>query len=294
MDDTSENNNEMQPKIPLKKRVIEGFLTATARHMRNQKERLEQKKEKIIQAVPVLRKMDEKWHAFDSRMEAEHGQVYTKIRDSAKNITRTVLAAKMFGIPGVVGMCAYKTCEKSFSILEPALKAKENGETSSILDYLHNNPEEARFTGTSGAISICSATCDVVGAPAVKAAVRVGKATWLVAPEAKQLVKTTGKWLAGEEPFVEVKRDAAVMGITFGTYFVSGVPMTHGSGKPQPTEESEKIRQEKALKPDPLEPVLRDVLTKSMDMHRFLHQDIKKIDLKKMNPFDRKMKKEGR
>ena len=59
-----------------------------------------------------------------------------------------------------------------------------------------------------------------------------------------------------------------------------------------PTEESEKIKQEKAEKYDPIEPVLRNVLTKSCQMHRFLHQDIKNIDMKKM--IDRKMKKEGR
>ena len=232
-------------KVYLKKDTLETFLSSTARGVMNVKERLHQKRDKAVQSVPVLKKLSEKWHAFDSKMETKHGQVYTKVRDSAKNITRTVLAAKLFGLPGVVGMCAYKTCEKAMSLLEPAQKAKEKGETDSVLDYLKKNKEESRFTTVSGAISICTATCDVLGAPAVKGAFRVGKASWLIAPEAKQLAKTTGKWLRGEESFVEVKRDAAVMGITFGTYFISSVPMTHGSGKPKETPESEQEKEKR-------------------------------------------------
>ena len=125
--------------ISLKRETLEAFLSSTARGVMHVKERLKQKEEKFIQAVPVLKKLSDKWHAFDKDMETKHGQVYTKIRDSAKNITRTVLAAKMFGLPGVVGMCAYKTCEKAMSLLEPAQKAKENGETKSVLDYLEEN-----------------------------------------------------------------------------------------------------------------------------------------------------------
>ena len=245
------------PKLFLRKETLETFLSATTHGVMSLKARLSQKCEKFIQAVPVLNKISRKWKAFDKNMEAKHGQVYTKIRDSVKNITRTVLAAELFGLPGVVGICAYKTCEKALSLLEPAQKAKENGETKGVLDYLKENKEETRFTVTSGAISICTAACDVVGAPIVKGAFRVGKASWLIAPEVKRLAATTGKWLRGEESFVEVKRDAAVAGITFGTFFVSSVPMTRGSGKPKSAEE---------VKPpvsyDPAEEKIRSALTK--------------------------------
>ncbi len=243
----------------------EDFLSSTTRGVMNMKERMHQRREKVLQAVPVLNAIDKRWKKFDARMEAKHGQVYTKIRDSAKNITRTVLAAKLFGLPGVVGMCAYKTCEKSLSLLEPAQIAKEKGEIKSLFDYFKQNKEEARFTTTSGAISICSAACDVAGAPAVKGAVRVGKASWLILPELKQLIKTTGKWLRGEESFTEVKRDAAVLAITFGTYFVSSVPMTHGSGKPKGTKESEEEKRKRAQKDDKTGDKIKNVINKGQE-----------------------------
>ena len=249
----------------LKRETVEAFLSSTARRVMNVKERLKQKEEKFIQSVPVLKKVSDKWHAFDKDMETKHGQVYTKVRDSVKNITRTVLAAQLFGLPGVVGMCAYKTCEKAMSLLEPAQKAKENGETDSVLDYLKENKEESRFTTVSGAISICTAACDVAGAPLVKGAFRVGKASWLIAPELKQLAETTGKWMRGEESFVEVKRDAAVMGITFGTYFISGVPMTHGSGKPKETPSSKLMKAKRAEKEEPVGDKFRAFLNKSQE-----------------------------
>lgn len=275
----------------------EAFLSATTHGVISVKERLKQKKDKVVQAVPVLKKISDKWHAFDSRMEAKHGQVYTKIRDSAKNITRTVLAVKLFGLPGALGMCAYKTCEKTMSILEPAQKAKERGETDNILDYVKKNKEESRFTAVSGAISICSAACDVAGAPAVKGAVRVGKASWLITPEVKQLAKTIGKWMRGEESFVEVKRDAAVLGITFGTYFISSVPMTHGSGKPQETDESKKEKEKRAEREEPAGDAVKTVLNKGQEYANQVKDLLNKgvgNPGGMMNVFDIKARKRGR
>lgn len=237
---TESSEKGASKKLTLRKKTLEMFVSGTARGVMNAKERLKQKKEKLFRAVPFLKKIERRFKAFNTKMEQKYGQVYVKLRDSAKNITRTVLAAKVFGLPGVVGICAYKTCEKAMSLLEPAQKAKQNGEAAGVLDYLSKNKKEAQFTMTSGAISIATAACDVAGAYAVKGALRVGKATLLIAPEVKQFVTTTGKWINGQESFKEVGRDAAVMGITFGTYFVSTVPMTRGSGKPQQTGDSDK------------------------------------------------------
>lgn len=234
---TEEVKKKGSKKLSLRKSTLETFVSSTTRGVMNAKERLKQKKEKVIHAVPFLEKIDRRIKEFDSKMEQKYGQVYVKLRDSAKNIARTVLAAKLFGIPGIVGICAYKTCEKAMSLLEPAQKAKQNGEAKGVLDYLAKNKGEAHFTMTSGALSIATMACDVVGDYVTKGAIRVGKASLLIAPEVKKFVQTTGKWFRGEEAFKEVRRDAAVMGITFGTYFISSVPMTRGSGKPQ-TDES--------------------------------------------------------
>lgn len=230
---TEQATNKTPKKLSLHKRTLEMYAAETAMAVMGMKERLHQKKLKTIESVPFLKKINDKLKAFDSKMEKKYGQVYTKLRDSAKNITRTVLAAKLFGLPGVVGMCAYKTCEKAMSLLEPAAKATARGEADGIFDYLSKNKNEAGFTMTSGALSIAMATCDVVGAPVVKGTIRMGKASLLIAPEVKALVKSTEKWMKGEETFTEVRRNAAVAGITFGTYFVSNIPITRGSGKPK-------------------------------------------------------------
>lgn len=242
---TESAKKDASKKLTLRKGTLEMFVSGTARGVMNAKERLKQKKEKVVHSIPFLEKIDRRLKAFDSKMEQKYGQVYVKLRDSAKNIARTVLAAKLFGIPGVIGICAYKTCEKAMSLLEPAQKAKQNGEAKGVLAYLAKNRGEAHFTMTSGALSIATAACDVAGAYIAKGAIRIGKATLLIAPEVKRFVNTTDKWFRGEESFKEVRRDAAVMGITFGTYFVSDIPMTRGSGKPQ-TANTEKPQQQKA------------------------------------------------
>ena len=183
------------------------------------------------------------------------------------------------------------------SLLEPAQKAKEDGKTDSVLNYLKENKEESRFTTVSGAISICSAACDVAGARAVKGAVRVGKASWLIAPEVKQLAKTVGKWMRGEESFVEVKRDAAVLGITFGTYFISGVPMTHGSGKPQETEEAKKEKEKRAEKEELTGEKVKTAVNKGQEYANQVREMFAKgigNPGGMINVFEVKNKKEGR
>lgn len=236
---TESVKKDASKKLVLHNRTLEMFMSGTARSVMNAKERIKQKKEKVIHAVPFLEKIDNRLKAFNTKMEARYGQVYVKLRDSVKNITRTVLCAKLFGIPGIIGICAYKTCEKAMSLLEPAQKSKQNGESEGVLDYLAQNRGEAHFTMTSGALSIATAACDVAGAYAVKGALRVGKATLLIAPEIKRFVDTTDKWFRGQESFKEVRRDAAVMGITFGTYFISDIPITRGSGKPKTAEKTQ-------------------------------------------------------
>ncbi len=229
----SVKQDSSKKKLTLRSSTVETYVSGATQFIMNAKARLRQKKEKFIHAVPLLDKISRKCKAFDLRMERKYGQVYTKLRDSTKNIARTVLAAQLFGVPGVIGMCAYKTCEKALSLLEPAQQAKQNGEIRHLSEYFKRNKGEASFTMTSGSISIAMMACDVAGDYAAKGALRVGKASLLIAPEVKKFANTTGKWLQGKEGFAEVKRDAAVMGITFGTYFVSDVPMTRGSGKPE-------------------------------------------------------------
>ena len=97
---TESVKKEPSKKLTLRKRTVETYVSCAVRGIMNTKARLRQKKEKFIRSVPWLNKIDRKCRAFDLRMERKYGQVYTKLRDSTKNIARTVLAAKLFGVPG--------------------------------------------------------------------------------------------------------------------------------------------------------------------------------------------------
>lgn len=109
---TESAKKDASKKLTLRKSTLETFVSGTTRGVMNAKERLKQKKERVLHAVPFLEKIDRRLKAFDTKMERKYGQVYVKLRDSAKNIARTVLAAKLFGLPGVVGICAYKHVKK--------------------------------------------------------------------------------------------------------------------------------------------------------------------------------------
>ena len=241
----------MKPNIH--KRNLDLLMVLTARKMSAAAERIGQKTDKVIASVPLLKRITDKVKAFDTKMTEKHGHVYTKIRDSIKNTARTVLAYQLFGIPGLVGMCAYKTGEKLYSLLKPAYEAKKNGETKSILGYFKQNKQESAFTLTSASLSIASASCTAAGVPAAVDAIRVGKASLLAYPEMKHVFKSFSRWMKGKESFKEVERDAAVLGVTIATYFAGpeGVPMTRGKGKPlvEP-KKAKSVEAEKAAKPE--------------------------------------------
>lgn len=240
-------------KLNVHKRNVDLLMVLTARRMTAAAERIGQKTDKVIASVPLLKRISDKAKAFDAKMTEKHGHVYTKIRDSIKNTARTVLAYQLFGIPGLVGMCAYKTGEKMYSLLKPAYEAKKRGETKSILSYFKQNKQESAFTLTSASLSIASASCTAAGVPAAVDAIRVGKASLLAYPEMKHVFKSFNRWMKGKESFKEVERDAAVLGITVATYFAGpeGVPMTRGKGKPLVAPKKAKPAEtEKSEKPD--------------------------------------------
>ncbi|MBR1777468.1 MAG: hypothetical protein IJ752_02635 [Alphaproteobacteria bacterium] len=242
----TETKKEMQ--FYLDKGTVERFVAVTTARSMAMKERLNQKYEKIIDAVPGLGKVYHKVQDFDKRMEKEHGQVYVKIRNSIYNISRTLLAAHMFGLPGVVGVCVCKTCESTAGLLEPAEKARQEGKVSGIFDFLKKNREEAAVSTTNSALTVASTACEVVGAVGVEEAVRAGKASLLMGSELKTLGKTFHKWIKGKASFKDVRRDAVVAGITFATYFADDVPMTRGEKiKPEEETKDEKKEAEKPV-----------------------------------------------
>ena len=231
-DETKENVTELKQlhrhHFYIDKSTVENFVSLTTSRSMAVKERLHQKTEKAIDKIPLVRTIYHKLDGFDKRMTEKHGQVYVKIRKSVKNIARTVLAAQMFGLPGIVGICTYKLCESTAAFLEPAEKARQEGKVHGIFDYLKKNKEEAAVSTTNSALTVAATACEVAGAVGVEELVRTGKASLLMGSEMKILGKTFLKWIQGKASFKDVKRDAVVAGITFATYFASDAPITRG------------------------------------------------------------------
>lgn len=276
--------------LSVKKRNVTMLTEATTVKAMSAFERLRQKKNKIAASIPVLNKIDAKIKKFDQDMTEKHGHVYTKLRDSVKNTVRTVAAYQIFGVPGVITLCAYKTGEKAFSLLRPACKAKKAGEVSSLSEYFKKNRNECRFTMTSAALSIASTAALAAGVQVVSDAVRIGKASLLAAPELKNTLKSTKDWISGKQSFKEVQRDAAVLGITIATYFAgpAGVPMTRGAGKPLEEKTPEKIEAEQKEK--------QERQKRNAESKEKIEQNIKKFKEKRRqffnNMFLRKSKNE--
>lgn len=246
----------------LDKATIERFVALTTSRSMAIKERMRQKEKKIIDSIPIVRNVYHKADDFDKNMEAKHGQVYVKIRKSIRNITRTVLAAQMFGLPGVVGMCAYKVCESAAAFLEPAEKERQEGKVEGVFDYLKKNKEEAAVSTTNSALTMAATACEVVGAVGVEEMVRTGKASLLMGSELKTLGRSFFKWIRGKTTFKEVKRNAVVAGITFATYFASDAPMTRGSAiKPDENAGDKGKAPDNAKKEDTVSQIL-DVMAK--------------------------------
>ena len=237
------NTTKEKPVFFIDKGTVERFVAVTTGRSMAVKERLNQKCEKIIDKIPGLGKAYRKLQDFDEDMEKKHGKVYVKIRKSVYNISRTVLAAQMFGLPGIVGICACKMCENAAGFLEPAEKARQEGKVSGIFEYLNKNKEEAAVSSTNSALTVAAAACEVAGAVGVEEAVRAGKASLLLGTELKSLGKTFGKWIRGKASFKDVKRDAVVAGITFATYFASDAPLTRGEPI-KPEEETKSANKE--------------------------------------------------
>lgn len=232
---TTGQTEQTSKKVVVHRNTADLLLSTVAGAMYAVSTRVEQKKDKFIHSIPFLRKLDTKLKAFNRKAErSEWGGPYKKLRDSIKNGTRTILAAQLFGIPGAIAMCAYKTGEKLYSVLKPAYEAKQKNETTSILQYIKDHKNEARFTLTSGSLSIANCIANSLGAQAVVDGIRVGKASLLALPEATHLAESIGRLVIGKGNTKEVRNDALVLGATVATYFAgdTGMPMTRGSGKP--------------------------------------------------------------
>lgn len=195
---------EAQKKVPVKdvckflflsvdKKTVENYVAVTTAHAMSVKERLRQKKEKAIGAVPVFRTVYRKIQDFDKRMTEKHGQTYVKIRDGFNCVARTVVAAQLFGGWGIAAACACEMYETAAAFLEPAEKARQEGKVKGIFDYLKKNKEAAAVSTTNSVLKVVSVAGKIMGAVGLRKVALAGKATLFVGSKAVEKVRKIRK-----------------------------------------------------------------------------------------------------
>ena len=180
-------------RLYLNKATIEHYVAVTTACAMSVKERFRQKKEKAINAIPVVRGVYRKIESFDKRMTEKHGQTYVKIRDGINCVARTVVAAQLFGGWGIIGACACEMYESAAAFLEPAEKARQEGKVKGIFDYLKKNKEEAAVSTTNSVLKVASVIGKVMGAVGLRKMAYAGKAMMFVGSRLVKKVRDSRK-----------------------------------------------------------------------------------------------------
>lgn len=180
-------------RLYLNKATVERYVAVTTAYAMSFKERFRQKKEKVIDAIPVVRGVYHKIEDFDKRMTEKHGQTYVKIRDGINCVARTVVAAQLFGGWGIIGACACEMYESAAAFLEPAEKARQEGKVKGIFDYLKKNKEEAAVSTTNSVLKVASVIGKVMGAVGLRKMAYAGKAMMFVGSRLVKKVRDSRK-----------------------------------------------------------------------------------------------------
>jgi len=179
--------------LSIDKKTVENYVALTTARAMSFKERLRQKKDKAIGAVPVLRTIHRKIGEFDKRMTEKHGQTYVKIRDGFNCVARAAVAAQLFGGWGLVGACACEMYETAAAFLEPAEKARQEGKVKGIFDYLKKNKEEAAVSTTNSVLKVLSVAGKIMGAVGLRKVAYAGKAAVFVGSKLVEKIRKARK-----------------------------------------------------------------------------------------------------
>ena len=207
-------------RLSLKQETIEAFASDVTQKAAVLQRRLTQKKNDIINSVPLLKAMKDKVTDFDQKMTDKYGKNYTKTRNILTGVGKFYIAGQIGG-PAIVALGAINTAKALKPMLKAAEEKRQKGEVSGLIDFIKKNPKESARTFVSASLSSAVIACGLAGAMHGKLAARIGVAALVVAPEMKTLTATTKQWVRGEATFKDVARDAATIGISMGA-FISG------------------------------------------------------------------------
>lgn len=215
-------------KLSLKQETIEAFASDVTQKAAMVHRRVSQKKNSILESIPLLNKMKEKVTAFDKKMTDRFGKNYTKTRNILIGVGKFYVAGQIGG-PALVALGAINMARALKPMIKEAEEERKAGKVTGLIDFMKKNKKESAQTILVASLGAAVIGCGLAGAANGKLVARAGVAALVVVPEMKVLASTTKKWAHGDASFRDVARDMATVGISVGA-FISGTQWGHHSG----------------------------------------------------------------
>ena len=215
-------------KLSLTQETVEAFAANATQKAAMIQRRVSQKKNDVIESVPLLNKMKEKISAFDQGMTDKFGKTYTKTRNILMGVGKFYVAGQIGG-PALVALGTINAVKAVKPLIQEAEEQRKEGKVSGLIDYIKKNPKDTTKALLSASLGAAVIACGLNGAITAKQVMRAGVAALVVTPEIKTLASTTKQWTHGEATLKDVAREAATVGLSVGA-FIAGSNWSHSGG----------------------------------------------------------------
>lgn len=210
--------------LSLKQETIETFAANATQEAMMVHRRVNQKKNKVLESVPLLKKMKEKITEFDQEMTKRLGKNYTKVRNITIGVGKFYVAGQ-FGGPGIIALGAINAARAVKPLLKNAEKERQEGKVSGLFDYIVKNPKEASKTLAAASLGAGAIAFGLSGMLDARFVTRAAATALVVVPEMRALKETVQSIVGGKktakEALNDLGRDILTVGISAAS-FIAG------------------------------------------------------------------------
>lgn len=210
--------------LSLKQETIEAFAASATQQAMMIHRRVNQKKNKLLDSLSLLKKMREEIKRFDQEMTKRLGKNYTKVRNITVGIGKFYIAGK-FGGPGIITLGAINAAKAVKPLLKNAEIARQEGKVSGLFDYIRKNRKEASRTLMGASLGAGAIAFGLAGMLDARFVTRAAATALIVIPEMKALKETVNDIISGKkttkQAFKDLGRDMLTVGISAAS-FIAG------------------------------------------------------------------------
>ena len=204
-------------RLSLKQETIEAFAATATQNAAMIQRRVSQKRNKVIDSVPLLKTVKDKIIRFDQKMTDRFKNNYTKIRNMVMGIGKYYIAGQIGG-PALVALGTYNAVKALKPMFREAEQQRKEGKVTGVIDFIKKNRKEAAKTMLFASLGAAVVACGLTGAVNGKLIARTGIAALVITPEIKALTAVTKKWVKGTAKPKDILREAATVGLSIGAY----------------------------------------------------------------------------